>query len=342
MKEKILERIKNRQSVVGIVGLGYVGLPIAIDKAKAGYMVIGFDVNADKVKMINNSKSYIQDIDNSEIAEVVENNMLIATDDFSQLKKVDIIEICVPTPLDKFKQPDLSYVKLTCETISKNLINGQIIVMKSTTYPGTTVELIKPILEKSNLQCGKDFFLGFSPERIDPGNKKYKSKDMPQIVGGFDDNSREIISQFYGEIYSIVFEVSSPSVAEMSKLLENTFRNVNISLVNEMAILCNKMNISIWEVIESAKTKPFGFMPFYPGSGAGGHCIPLDPCYLEWKAKEFDFHTTLIECSSNINDKMSDYCLSRISKILNNNCKSIKNSSILFLGVAYKQDIGDC
>lgn len=343
MEEQIINNIKSRQAVVAVIGIGYVGLPIALDRVKAGFSTIGFDINKEKVLAVNSGKSYINDVSNDEINLALNSKKFIATSDFSKLKTADIIEICVPTPLDLFKEPDLSYVKSTCQQICENMRKGQIIIMKSTTYPGTTEELVKPLLEKSGLKCGENFGLGFSPERIDPGNKEFASGKIPQIIGGTDEFSAKAISEFYKEIYgdNIVI-MSSTQAAEMTKLLENTFRNVNIALANEMAILCNKMGISIWEVINAAKTKPFGFMAFYPNCGVGGHCIPLDPCYLQWKAKEFDFHTTLIECSTNINDKMCDYCVTRISELLNKNCKSINKSKILFLGITYKENVSDC
>lgn len=280
MKEMLLEKIAKRDMTVGVVGLGYVGLPLAVEKAKAGFHTIGFDVQPQKVDMVNAGHNYIGDVVDADLAKMVETGYLRATSDFSFVADVDFIAICVPTPLDIHQQPDISYVKSSAEAIAEHLTKNTIVVLESTTYPGTTEELVKPILEKHGLVCGKDFYLGFSPERVDPGNLIYKTKNTPKVVGGIGEDATEVIAAMYSAVLdSDVFRASSPAVAEMEKILENTYRNVNIGLINELAILCNKMNIDIWEVIEAAKTKPYGFQAFYPGPGLGGHCIPLDPYY---------------------------------------------------------------
>lgn len=343
MKQRLLRKIDERELIVGVVGLGYVGLPLAVEKAKAGFKTIGFDVQPQKVEMVNRGENYIGDVVNAELSEIVEKGMLSATSDFSFVKDVDFIAICVPTPLDAYQQPDISYVRDSTIEIAKYLKEGTMVVLESTTYPGTTEELIKPILEKgSGLVCGKDFYLGFSPERVDPGNLIYKTKNTPKVVGGIGADATCVIAHMYRAVLDgDVFEASCPAVAEMEKILENAYRNVNIGLINELAMLCNKMGISIWEVIKAAKTKPYGFQPFYPGPGIGGHCIPLDPYYLSWKAREYGFHTSMIESSMMINDRMPEYCVERAGKILNRHKKSLNGSKILLLGVAYKQDIDD-
>ena len=343
MKQSLLEKIDNRSINVGVVGLGYVGLPLAVEKAKAGFKTMGFDVQAKKVDMVNRGENYIGDIVDEELAKLVKDGMLAATSDFSFIKNMDFIAICVPTPLDTHQQPDISYVKSSAEQIAKHLKKGAMVVLESTTYPGTTEELLKPILEQgSGLVCGKDFYLGFSPERVDPGNRVYNVKNTPKVVGAVGADALEAIAHMYRTVLGgDVFEASSPSVAEMEKLLENTFRNVNIALVNELAILCDKMGINAWEVIDAAKTKPYGFQAFYPGPGPGGHCIPLDPFYLSWKAREYGFHTSLIEASAMINDRMPEYVVERAARLLNKSRKSLNGSKVLVLGVAYKQDIDD-
>lgn len=343
IKEQVLKKIEQREIVVGVVGLGYVGLPLAVEKAKAGFKTIGFDVQDKKVEMVNAGKNYIGDVVDEDLDEIVKSGMLSATNDFSFIKDVDFVAICVPTPLDIYQQPDISYVKASTEAISKYMTKGTMVVLESTTYPGTTEELVKPILEKgSGLVCGEDFYLGFSPERVDPGNLIYKTKNTPKVVGAIGEDALEVIAAMYRAVLdSDVHTVSSPAIAEMEKILENTYRNINIGLVNELAILCHKMNINLWEVIDAAKTKPYGFQAFYPGPGLGGHCIPLDPYYLSWKAREFGFHTSMIESSMMINDRMPEYCMERASVILNRYKKSLSASRILVLGVAYKQDIDD-
>ncbi len=343
MKNELLKKIEKKELTVGVVGLGYVGLPLAVEKAKAGFKTIGFDVQDEKVNLVNEGHNYIGDVVDSDLKELVENKMLTATTDFSFVKDVDFVAICVPTPLDAHQQPDISYVKSSTEAISKYLTKGTMVVLESTTYPGTTEELIKPILEEgSGLKCGEDFYLGFSPERVDPGNLIYKTKNTPKVVGAIGKDATEVIATMYRAVLEgDVYEVSSPAIAEMEKILENTYRNINIGLVNELTMLCNKLGISMWEVVDAAKTKPYGFQAFYPGPGLGGHCIPLDPYYLSWKAREYGFHTSMIESSMMINDQMPEYCVERASKILNRHAKAMNGAKVLVVGVAYKQDIDD-
>jgi len=342
LKQQLLDKINNKTAKVGVVGLGYVGLPLAVEKANAGYQTIGFDVQEEKVNMVNEGKNYIGDVVDENLKEIVEAKTLKATTDFSFVKDVDTICICVPTPLDLYKQPDLSYVVDSTRSVAEYLHKGMLVILESTTYPGTTEEILKPILEESGLKCGEDFFLAFSPERVDPGNKDFNTKNTPKVVGGCSEECTEVAAALYRNILEgDIHTVSSPAVAEMEKILENTFRNINIGLANEMAILCNRMGIDVWEVIDAAKTKPYGFMPFYPGPGLGGHCIPLDPFYLEWKAKEYDYHTRLIETSGEINDSMPEFVLDNVMKILNKNKKALNGAKVLLLGVAYKNDIDD-
>jgi UDP-N-acetyl-D-glucosamine dehydrogenase len=342
-KQKLLQKIENRELIIGVIGLGYVGLPLAVEKAKAGFKTIGFDVQVSKVDMVNKGENYIGDVVDADLSKVVSSGKLSATTDFSFVGSVDFIAICVPTPLDKYQQPDISFVKESTTMVGKYLKNDAIVVLESTTYPGTTEELIKPILEKeSGLKCGEDFLLGFSPERVDPGNLIYKTKNTPKIVGRIGSDATHIIATVYRQVLeSDIFEVSSPKVAEMEKILENTYRNINIALANEMAIICERMNINVWEVIEAAKTKPYGFSAFYPGPGLGGHCIPLDPFYLTWKVREYNYHTRLIEISGEINTYMPQYVVERCTKVLNSFKKALYGANILILGVAYKQNIDD-
>lgn len=342
MKESLLNKIDNREITVGVVGLGYVGLPLAVEKAKAGFKTIGFDVQKAKVDLVNAGSNYIGDIVDDDLKHIVESGMLRATNDFSFVRDVDFIAICVPTPLDEHQQPDISYVRSSAEEIAKYMTKGTMVVLESTTYPGTTEELLKPILETSGLKCGEDFYLGFSPERVDPGNKQFKTKNTPKVVGAIGEDAREVIAAMYRAVLEgDVYEVSSPAIAEMEKILENTYRNINIGLANEMAILCNRMGIDYWEVVDAAKTKPYGFQAFYPGPGLGGHCIPLDPYYLSWKAREYGFHTSMIESSMMVNDRMPEYCVERSMAILNRHKKALNGSKVLVLGVAYKNDIDD-
>lgn len=343
IKEELLNKIQNKTAVIGVVGLGYVGLPLAVEKAKAGYKVIGFDVQDSKVKMVNEGHNYIGDIVDSDLSNLVKSGKLSATTDFSFVSGVDAVAICVPTPLDIYKQPDLSYVVNSSESVAKYAHKGMLVILESTTYPGTTEEVLKPIFEKKGLKCGEDFYLAFSPERVDPGNKQYKTKNTPKVVGGCTPDCTEVAAALYRNVLEEgdVYTVSSPAVAEMEKIFENTFRNINIALSNEMAILCKKMGIDIWEVIDAAKTKPYGFMAFYPGPGIGGHCIPLDPFYLSWKAKEYDFYTRLIETSGDINDYMPQFVVESAMGLLNKAKKPMNGAKVLLLGVAYKKDIDD-
>ncbi|NSB30293.1 nucleotide sugar dehydrogenase [Clostridium saccharoperbutylacetonicum] len=342
-KDKLIYKINNKTAAIGIIGLGYVGLPLAVEFAKSGYKVLGFDIQEKKVNMINNGENYISDVIDEDLKFVIENRRLKASNEIKFVKDIDVILICVPTPLDKYQQPDISYVKESTESVGKYLHEGMLVILESTTYPGTTEELVLPILESmSGLKCEEDFYLAFSPERVDPGNSMYNTANTAKVVGGVGRDSTEIAAALYGNVLnSGIFEVSSPRVAEMEKILENTYRNINIGLINEMAVICNKMNIDIWEVIDAAKTKPYGFQAFYPGPGLGGHCIPLDPYYLTWKAREYDYHTRLIETSGEINNFMPQYIVQRAASILNRFNKPLNKANILILGIAYKSDIDD-
>ena len=337
-----LERkLKDKTARVGIVGLGYVGLPLALAFVEAGFRVLGFDVQQKRVDLVNKGKSYIVDISEERLSAAVAAGRLEATTDQSRLKDVNAVCICVPTPLTKTKDPELSYVIRESEEIAKHLSRGQLIVLESTTYPGTTRELVLPILESSDLKAGKDFHLAFSPERVDPGSKKYGIRNTPKVVGGMDARSTELAELLYSQVAEVVVPVSSPEVAEMTKVFENVFRSVNIALVNELTLLCEKMGISVWEVIDAAASKPFGYMAFYPGPGIGGHCIPLDPYYLANKAREYDFHTRFIELAADINEQMPYYVVSRIMTALNGRGRSLSGARVLVLGVAYKRDVED-
>lgn len=341
-KEELIIKLKNKTAKIGVLGLGYVGLPLAVEKAKAGYDVIGFDVQEDKVLKINKGLNYIGDVIPEDLSELVSNNKLSATNDFSKISEVDALAICVPTPLDIYKQPNMDYVKASAESVANFMSEGTLVVLESTTYPGTTEEIIKTVIEDKGFEIGVNAFIAYSPERVDPGNKEFKTKNTPKVVGGVTENCTQVAATMYRNVLEgDVHEVSSPSVAEMEKLLENTFRNINIALANEMAILCDKMGIDVWEVIDAAATKPYGFMPFYPGPGLGGHCIPIDPWYLTYKAREYNYHTRLIETAGEINDDMPQFIVSKISEILNTKRKSLNGSKILVLGVAYKKDIDD-
>ena len=338
----LLEKIKSKVAKVGVIGLGYVGLPLAVEKAKAGFQVLGFDILPEKVDKINRGENYIGDVVPEELSTLSQNGHLSATGDFSRIRECDVLAICVPTPLDEFKQPDLSYVVNTAKTIASYLHKDMLVVLESTTYPGTTEEVLLPILSASGLEVGKDFYLAYSPERVDPGNLRYKTKNTPKVVGGCTPLCLEHAKALYEAVLEApVFTVSSPKEAEMAKILENTFRIVNCALANEMAIVCRKLGVNIWEVIDAAATKPFGFMPFYPGPGVGGHCIPIDPYYLTYKARSVDYHTRLIELAGEINDFMPEYVTSRLQDLLNEQEKPLKNSKILLLGIAYKGDVDD-
>jgi UDP-N-acetyl-D-glucosamine dehydrogenase len=329
------------KTIVCIIGLGYVGLPLALAFARAGLGVLGIDVQQRRVDWVNKGQSYIVDVDSKVLKETVKEGLLEATTDQSRLKEVDAICICVPTPLTKTKDPELSYVISESEMVSRYLQKGQLVVLESTTYPGTTREVMLPILERSGLKAGRDFYLAFSPERIDPGSKNYNIRNTPKVVGGIDPKSTKLAMLLYGQIVDRVVPVSSPEVAEMTKVFENVFRSANIALVNELTLLCEKMGLSVWEVIDAASTKPFGYMPFYPGPGIGGHCIPLDPYYLANKAREYDFHTRFIELAADINEHMPYYVVSRISDAMNSKGKSLHGAKVLVLGVAYKRDVED-
>lgn len=338
-----IDRISGRLAVVGIIGLGYVGLPLSMVFAEAGFHVIGFDVDTSKVDQIQKHQSYIKHIGAERIAKAVKSGHFIPTVDFTQAAKCDALIICVPTPLDHHLQPDLTFIVKTVEAIAPHVQQGTLVVLESTTWPGTTVEVVKPILEQQgkDLVAGKTFYLCFSPEREDPGNATYNTKTIPKLVGGYDQKSQELAVALYGSAIDTVVPVSSTQVAEMAKLFENIFRGVNIALVNEMKVILDRMGIDVWEVIRAASTKPFGFMPFFPGPGLGGHCIPLDPFYFSWKAKEFGINTRFIELAGEINRSMPTYVLSKVQDCLNQHGKAVKGSSILILGIAYKANIDD-
>jgi UDP-N-acetyl-D-glucosamine dehydrogenase len=337
----LLERIKNKQAKIGIIGLGYVGLPLAVEFARAGFDVTGFDVDERKNDAINAGRSYIPDVAEAELAEVVKAGRFRGTSDMSRLGKMDVIDICVPTPLRKTKDPDLSYVVKAVEATAATIHPGQLVILESTTYPGTTDEVVQPMLEEKGLKVEEDFFLAFSPERVDPGNAQYTTRSIPKVVGGHGPASTELASALYGCVVSKVVPVSSTRVAEMVKLLENTFRAVNIGLVNEIALMSHKMDINVWEVIDAAKTKPFGFMPFYPGPGLGGHCIPIDPFYLSWKARQNGFECRFIELAGQVNSSMPEYVVTCIADALNSVRKPINGSRVHLFGIAYKRDVND-
>ena len=339
--QTLMHKITERSAHVSVVGLGYVGLPLAIEFARAGYRVTGLDTDPDKVAGINAGRSHVQDVSSAALRQVVEGGQFRATDDFAVLGDVDTISICVPTPLSKSKDPDISYIVSVTQAICKHLHPVQLIVLESTTYPGTTDEVILPQMQATGLQLGKDFMLAFSPERIDPGNKTFHLGNTPKIIGGVTAKCTRAAKHLYQQIIDTVVPMSSSRAAEMVKLLENTFRAVNIGLVNEVALMCDRLGLDVWEVIDAAATKPFGFMPFYPGPGLGGHCIPLDPHYLAWKLKTLDYRARFIELADDINTRMPQYVVSRIGDVLNEVCKSLKGSKILVLGIAYKSDTND-
>ncbi len=335
------KKIKNKTAKVGMVGLGYVGLPLAVAFAEAGFRVLGVDIQQKRVDLVNRGKSYIGDVSSESLSSVSSSKLLEATTDQGRLKEMDAICICIPTPLTKAKEPDLSYVIHESEEISKRLKPGQLVILESTTYPGTTRGVVLPILERSGLKAGSDFYLAFSPGRVDPGSKRYSIKNTPKIVEGIDPQSTRLAELLYRQVVDVVVPVSCPEVAEMTKVFENVFRSVNIALVNELAQLCERMGVSVWEVIDAAATKPFGYMPFYPGPGVGGHCIPLDPYYLANKAREYDFHTRFIELAAEINEGMPHYVTSCIMEALNARGKSLNGARMLVLGVAHKKDVAD-
>lgn len=340
-KKTLLEKIERREAVIGLIGLGYVGLPLAVEFAKEGYRIVGIDVAEAKVRQINAGKSYIPDVPSQDIADLIAKGKLSATTDFSTLQSVDAISICVPTPLSKTKDPDMSYVVAATDQVVKYCHKDLLIVLESTTYPGTTDELIMPRIEEKGFVIGKDVYVCFSPERIDPGNQQYGIRNTPKVIGGATPACVEVAYALYSKPISRVVRVSSTRAAEMVKLLENTFRLVNIGLVNEMAMMCDKLDVNVWEVIEAASTKPFGFMTFYPGPGLGGHCIPIDPLYLSWKLKAVNYNARFIEMASAINSEMPHHVVGKVIDALNEVQKSVKGSNILVLGVAYKRDIDD-
>lgn len=341
MPAELEKKIKDKTAIVGILGLGYVGLPLAVEFGGAGFKVIGFDISEKKVELVNSGRSDIDDIPSEQVKQLRDARRLEATSDFSKLKETDCIAICVPTPLNKTKDPDVSFILSAAGEIKKYLRHGQLIVLESTTYPGTTDELILPMLEETGLKAGKDFFLAFSPERVDPGNPSYHTSNTPKIVGGIDELSTKLSKDFYEQVIAEVVPVSSTRAAEMVKLLENTFRSVNIGLVNEVALMCARLQIDVWEVIDAAATKPFGFLKFYPGPGLGGHCIPIDPHYLSWKLRSLNYYARFIELAGDINSRMPEYVVDLVAKALNNNKKSISGAGILILGIAYKKDVSD-
>jgi UDP-N-acetyl-D-glucosamine dehydrogenase len=335
------EKLETRQARIGVIGLGYVGLPLAVEFAKAGFDVTGFDVDQSKITEINAGRSYILDVRTDEVAECVKAGRLRATTDMSKLGEMDAVDICVPTPLRKTKDPDMSYVVSAAEQIAKYIHPGMLIVLESTTYPGTTAEVLQPMFEARGLNVGEGFFLAFSPERVDPANERFNTRNTPKVVGGTTPACSEVAAALYSAAVNTVVPVSSTQVAEMVKLLENTFRAVNIGLVNEIAMMSHRMNIDVWEVIDAARTKPFGFMPFYPGPGLGGHCIPIDPVYLSWKAKQAGFECRFIDLASHVNGSMPEFVVERVGEALNTCRKAINGSRIHLFGVAYKKDVSD-
>ena len=334
-------KANDRSAVIGIVGLGYVGLPLAMEMAEAGYTVLGFDVSQRVVELINRGESHVQDVPDERLAKFVKAGKVSATADLARMSEPDCIAICVPTPLSKTRDPDVSYIVAATESVARALRAGQAIVLESTTYPGTTRELMLPALEKKGLKVGEDFFLAFSPERVDPGNPKFGTRNTPKVVGGITPTCGEVVAAIYRPAIDTLVPVSSPEAAELVKLLENTFRSVNIGLVNEMAIVCDKLGVDVWEVIDAAATKPFGFMKFTPGPGVGGHCIPLDPHYLAWKMRTLNYRTRFIELAGEINAEMPEYWVQKVVDQLNDQSKAVRGSTVLVLGVAYKKDIDD-
>lgn len=338
----LIEKIKSRKAKAGIIGLGYVGLPLSMALTEAGFSVTGYDISKSKVKLLNSGKSDIDDIPDNVVKKAVSSGAFRATTDPKSISQMDTISICVPTPLSKTKDPDVSYILSAMDWVRSNISKGALVVLVSTTYPGTTEDLILPLLEEKGMKVGTDFFLAFSPERVDPGNQKYDTKNTPRVVGGITDNCTKVAKYFYEQTIPYVHAVSSTQAAEMVKLLENTFRSVNIGLVNEVALMCHRMKMDVWEIIDAAATKPFGFMPFYPGPGLGGHCIPIDPHYLSWKLKSLNYSARFIELAGDINSHMPEWVLERINTILNDRfAKSVNKSSVLVLGIAYKRDIKD-
>ena len=330
-----------RKEVLGVIGLGYVGLPLAMEFVRSGYKTIGFDIDVKKIDRLSNGEIYLKHIGEDRVKDFFNSGLFTPTADFSRLNEVDLISICVPTPLDKYRQPDLSFVEDSARAVAENIKQGAIVILESTVYPGTTREILMPILEKGGSKLDKGFYLAFSPEREDPGNEKYTTKNIPKVIGGLSEQSRRKVVEIYENVFDEIVEVSSAEVAEATKIMENTYRSVNIALVNELKVIFDKMGINVWEVIEAAKTKPFGFTPFYPGPGLGGHCIPIDPFYLSWKARKFGINTRFIELAGEINTMMPEYVIMKTISALNKNKKSLRGSKILVMGVAYKKDIDD-
>ena len=339
--ENLIHRLEKRTARLGVIGLGYVGLPLAVELAQAGFEVFGVDIDEARVRQLNQGKSYIQDVPTADLQALVRQGRFKASTDFADLKRCDTVNICVPTPLSKQRDPDVSYIVAAAGEVKKYLHKGMLVILESTTYPGTTDELVLPMLAETGLKVGKDFFLAFSPERVDPGNPQFNTRNIPKVVGGVTPTCTSAAVKLYQQRLDNVVPVSSTQVAEMVKLLENTFRSVNIGLVNELALMCKRMHIDVWEVISAAATKPFGFMPFYPGPGLGGHCIPIDPFYLSWRARQFDFQTEFIELAGKVNTHMPYYCAERVSRALNSHRKPVAGSRVLLLGVAYKANIDD-
>jgi UDP-N-acetyl-D-glucosamine dehydrogenase len=337
----LLEKIENHQAVIGVVGLGYVGLPLILEFIQEKFSTIGFDIDSTKVDLLNKGESYIKHIPTEKIKNAKESGLFQATSDFSRLSEADCILVCVPTPLNKYREPDISYIEVTSITISKYIRKEQLVILESSTYPGTTEEVMRPILEKSGLKCHEDFYLAFSPEREDPNNPDFTTRTIPKVIGANDPYTLELTKMLYDKVIVNTVPVSTSQAAEATKLLENIFRSVNIALVNEMKIILQRMGIDIWEVVDAAATKPFGFMPFYPGPGLGGHCIPIDPFYLTWKAREFDVSTRFIELAGEVNTDMPYYVIQRVGEALNETEKSIKGSKVLILGMSYKRNIDD-
>ncbi|MBI3982220.1 MAG: nucleotide sugar dehydrogenase [Gemmatimonadetes bacterium] len=341
MEQTLVAKAADRTAVFGVIGLGYVGLPLVVELARAGYRVLGFDVNQRVVDRIQSGESHILDVPSADLAPLVASGRVAATADLSRLGDVDVVSICVPTPLSKTKDPDVSYVMAAAQSLSPTVRQGQVIILESTTYPGTTRELLLPILEKRGLKVGSDVFLAFSPERVDPGNPTWRTKNTPKVVGGLTPSCLKVVLALYGPVFDRLVPVSSPEAAELVKLLENTFRSVNIGLANEMAIVCDKLGVDVWEVIEAAATKPFGFMKFTPGPGLGGHCIPIDPHYLAWKMRGLNYKTRFIDVAAEVNSEMPAFWVRKVSERLNEDARPVRGSRVLVLGVSYKPDIDD-
>jgi UDP-N-acetyl-D-glucosamine dehydrogenase len=339
--DRLIARIDRRSARLGVIGLGYVGLPLAVEMAQAGFHVTGIDIDEHRVRMLQKGNSYIQDVPTAQVRKLVKDGLLTATTDFGVIRRLDTVNICVPTPLSKQRDPDVSYIVSAAQQVARYFHPGMLVILESTTYPGTTEELLLPLFNKGGLEVGKDFFLAFSPERVDPGNPQFNTRNIPKVVGGVTAECTRVAVQLYRQRLETVVPVTSTQVAEMVKLLENTFRSVNIALVNELALMCKRLGIDVWEVIRAAGTKPFGFMPFYPGPGLGGHCIPIDPFYLSWKARASGFEARFIELAGYINGQMPEYVVNLVGEALNHRGRAVRGSKILVLGVAYKADIDD-